>query len=315
MKKIFICGVLLLLCTGFAMANGTQEEEYPNRDITMVIPVKAGGDTDTYGRILAQYMGQELDTNIAVENIDGATGTIGGRQVYNARPDGYTLLFFHDAAVIAQICGLTDIKLSDYKIVSVCIQDPNSTFVVNAKKYKNAKDFFTRASSGEQVIVSAAAGSLAQLCPVILQEKLHANFKYVDSTSASDRIADMLAGRIDLFFSQYGIMQQYVQNGDFVSLGIMADKRNPAFSDVPTLKEQGYDIVIPKIFYIALPPKTPDTVVNKLSEALKKTCDNKDMLNAISKFKVIVNYTTPSEALDIIQQKEQLYQRYADKLI
>ena len=291
-----------------------QQPKYPNGDITMLVPVKAGGDTDSYARILCKYMTQELGVNVTVENVDGASGTVGARQVYDAKPDGNTLLFFHDAAILSKISGVTDLQLSNYTIVCVPVLDTTSTLVVSAKKFSSPKDFFARAKGGEKIIASVAAGSLAALAPLELQKALGCTFKYVDSTSAADRIADLLAGRIDIFYTQYGTIKQYIQKGDFLSLGVMADERNKNFPEVPTLKEQGVDISMPKFFYVACPPKTPEYVVTALSSAIKKCCENPKMQEDLAKFFVSAKFMTPAESLDFVKNKEKNYESFADLL-
>lgn len=291
-----------------------KEADYPTGDITMVVPVKAGGDTDSYARILSKYMSEDLGVNVTVENVDGASGTVGSRQVYESEPNGTNLLFFHDAAILSKISGATDIALSDYKIVSIPVQDTTSTLVVNAKKFSSVEDFVERAKSGEKIIASAAAGSLSILAPLELQKELGVEFKYVDSTSAADRVADLLAGRIDLFYTQYATIEQYIQNGDFMSLGIMSEERNENFADVPTLKEQGIDISMPKFFYVACAPETPDYIINRLETSIEAACANEGMKEELAQFYVSPSFMTSEESLNFVKEKEETYSAFSDLL-
>lgn len=315
MKRFLALFVSLVLMVGILAGSVlSKDNHYPTKNITIVVPVKAGGDTDTYARILAKYLKKDLGVGVAINNVDGASGTIGIRQVYDARKDGYTALFFHDAAILSKISGATDIDLAKFKIVGVPIIDNTATLVVNSKRFKGMKDFLQAAKSGEKIVVSVAAGSLAQLAPVMLEKQQKLNFKYVDSTSAADRIADLLAGRIDMFFTQYGLISQYIKSGDFASLGVMADERNPSFPDVPTFKEQGVNVSLEKIFYLALPPKTPDDVVNQLAEAIKKACNAPEIQKELGVFFVKAVYRTPKQSTAMIKNKIENYERFADYL-
>lgn len=313
MKRFFIVLVSLLLLVGVLTGCGPSKD-YPSKNITIVVPVKAGGDTDSYARILGKYLEKTLGVGVAIKNVDGATGTIGVREVYNAKKDGYTALFFHDAAILSEISGATEIKLDEFKIVSVPIIDNTSTLVVSKKRFSGMKDFLKAAKSGEKIIASVAAGSLAQLAPLMLEKQQNLTFKYVDSTSAADRIADLMAGRIDLFFTQYGLISQYIKNGDFASLGVMSDVRNPNFPDVPTFKEQGVDVSMEKVFFLALPPETSDDIVNRLAEAVEEACSNPEIQKELGVFFVEAKYRTPQESTEIIKTKMENYQQYADYL-
>jgi tripartite-type tricarboxylate transporter receptor subunit TctC len=315
MKRFVTLIVSLVLMVGILAGSvSSKDNKYPNKNITIVVPVKAGGDTDSYARILAKYLKEALGVGVAINNVDGASGTIGLREVYNAKKDGYTALFFHDAAILSKISGATEIDLAKFKIVSIPIIDNTATLVVSKKRFTGMKDFLKAAKSGEKIIASVAAGSLAQLAPLMLEKQQHLTFKYVDSTSAADRIADLLAGRIDLFFTQYGLISQYIKSGDFASLGVMSDKRNPNFPDVPTFKEQGVKISMEKIFYLVLPPETPDKIVNTLAKAVKKACDSPAIQKELGVFFVKAVYKTPQASVKIIKEKKESYEKYEDYL-
>ena len=319
MKRRILLLVLVLSMSVILMSSSmlnawADSSDYPNGDITMIVPVKAGGDTDVYARIMERYIAKELGTNIAVENIDGATGTIGSRQVYEGAADGYTLLFFHDASILAELTGVTDIKLSQFRIISIPLVTWGGTLVTRADKFSSPEDFFERAKNGEKIICSAATGSLSQLAPLQLEQQIGCSFKFVDSTSGSERIADLLAGRIDLFYTQYGTIEQYIQSGDFMSLGLLADERDPNFADVPTLKEQGIDVSIPKFYYIACAPDTPDEIVEKIADAIEKSCENQDMQDELAAFYVKAVYMSPDESQEFVLAREASYAPFAELL-
>ena len=313
MKKLFlVCVVFLIACTVFAQG---QSESYPSRDITVLVPVKAGGDTDSYARIFAQYLQKELGVGVAVKNVDGASGTVGCREVYNSKPDGYTVLFFHGTSLLSEITGLSDLNTLDYTIASVPVIDKTATLVAPAKKFKDANDFKTRAENGEKIIASIAQGSYAQLACVLYDSAIDGNFSSVDSTSAADRIADMLGGRIDLFFSQYGLINQYFESGDFISLGVLSDERNEFFPDVPTMKEQGLDISMDKLFFFAFPPKTDQSIVDAFNNALKKVCENDSAKADFEKYYVTPEFINQQDSILLLEEAKSIYENFTAELL
>lgn len=310
-------GLCLALCAALvtAMTAGCEsKKEYPSQSITIVVPVKAGGDTDSYARILAQYMEKELGQSVAIKNVDGASGTIGSRDVYNAKNDGYTGVFFHASSILSEITGLTDLDLLDYTIVGVPVIDKTATLVAPASKFSSFEDLVEKAKSGQEIVASVAQGTYSQLACVLFEKEMGLKFKYVDSTSAADRIADMLAGRIDLFFSQYGSISQYVESGDFISLGVMSEDRNDFFPDVPTFKEQGADISMDKIFYFAFPPETDEKVVAKFSEAIEKAIENPECVDAFAKYYVKPEYMSPEDSKKLLLEAKELYKNFEGEL-
>lgn len=314
MKKFFLFCLITLITLTSVFAQGSSEN-YPSRDITILVPVKAGGDTDSYARIFAQYLQEELGVGVAVKNVDGASGTVGCREVYNSKADGYTVLFFHGTTLLSEITGLTDLDTFDFTIASAPVVDTTATLVAPANKFADAADFKKRAESGEKIIASIAQGSYAQLACVLYDDAVGGNFTYVDSTSAADRIADMLGGRIDLFFSQYGTISQYIESGDFISLGVLSDERNEFFSDVPTLKEQGVDITMDKIFFFAFPPKTDQSIVDAFNAAVEKICSNADAIADFAKYYITPEFKSQADSIALLKDAKAIYEQYTPQLL
>lgn len=306
--------LVLTMILAASLVTGCTPKQYPSRPITMVIPVAPGGDTDVNGRILAKSLESELGVSVQVTNVDGSSGSIGTRQVKSSKPDGYNVLFFHDATILSTMRGLLDFDIEDMTIVGIPIIDKTAVMVANANKFKNFDEMRAKAEAGETITVSMAAGSLAQLAPVSIERETGMTFKYVDSTSASERVTDLLAGRIDMFFTQYGVVEQYVKSGDFAIMGLLSEDRNPAFDQVPTFKEQGVDVVTDKMFYFAFPPKTPQNVVDTFSEALKKASKNSQMADDFAKYYLEPTYMTQSESIEYIKAKKEFYAQFKDIL-
>lgn len=320
MKKISICRILsVVLCVAMlaCMLVGCsgKEEKYPSGDITLNIAAKPGGDTDAYGRILAQYMTEELGVNVAVSNNGDGGGFIACRDVHNAEPDGYNAVFYHASYILGEITGSTDLSLTeDYTIISTPVRDTTSCIVVSAKKFADREDFYARAKAGEEIIAGITPGTYAQLSCVQLDEAIGANVKYVTVDSAADRITDLLAGRIDMFFTQYGTIAQYVDSGDFLCLGIMAEERNAFFDDEPTFIEQGIDITLEKVFFMAFPPETDKAIVDAVAAALEKAEANQECIDAFAQYYVVPKYMSPEDSLTLLKGLNDTYRQFEDVL-
>ena len=291
---------------------GENEKSYPDGNINLVVSASAGGDTDTYARILAQHLEKELGVTISIVNKGSAIE--GTREVHNAEKDGYTVEFFHASSLLTKIVGKTDIGGLDQAICTVPVVDTTQTLVIPAAKFKDMDDFVKKATSGEEIIASVNQGSYAHLACVLFENAIGGQFKYVDSQNASQRITDMLAGRIDIFFAPYGTIQQYVESGDFISLGIMSEERNQFLPDVPTFVEQGYDITMDKYFYFAFPPETPQEIVNTFAAAVEKSVANQECIDAFATYSIVPEYHSPEESVQILKDAEASYAQFKEVL-
>lgn len=287
-------------------------ETYPDGNINIVVSASAGGDTDTYARILSQYMEEELGVTLSIVNKGSAIE--GTREVHNAENDGYTVEFFHASSLLTQIVGTTDIGALDQTVCTIPVVDTTQTLVIPAKKFRDVDDFVNRALSGEEMIASVNQGSYAHLACALFEDAIGADFKYVDSQNAAERITDMLAGRIDIFFAPYGTIQQYVESGDFISLGIMSEERNPLLPEVPTLMEQGYDITMDKYFYFAFPPGTDAEIVSTFAAAVEQAVKNQDCIDAFAGYYIVPEYHGPDESVEILTAAKESYAQYRDVL-
>lgn len=297
-----------LAVTGMVTGCGGGNAAYPDGNINVVVSASAGGDTDTYARILSQYMEDELGVTLTIVNKGSAIE--GTREVNNAENDGYTVEFFHASSLLTKIVGKTDIGALDQTICTVPVVDTTQTLVIPAAKYEDIDDFVKRALAGEEVIASVNQGSYAHLACALFENEIGATFKYVDSQNAAERITDMLAGRIDIFFAPYGTIRQYVESGDFISLGIMSAERNPFLPDVPTFVEQGYDITMDKYFYFAFPPNTDAQIVNTFAAAVEKAVVKQACIDAFAVYSIVPEYNTPEKSVELLTAAESSYAQY-----
>lgn len=295
----------------------TEETDWPKKPIQLVVPVDAGGDTDTNARIMAKYLEGELGQPVVVTNMGGASGSIGTRKVADSKPDGYTALFFHNTTLLAEMRGLLDVDvINDFKIAGIPIKDQTGILVANASKYKDLEDFMdqAKASPGE-IKVAAATGSLAQLIPLAMEQETGVDFNIVDAGGTSERIASLMGGHIDMFYGQYGVLKDYIDNGDFVCLGSVSGSRSSLMSDIPTLKEQGIDVDFDKFFYFAFPPETPDAVADKFSKALETVTAMDEVKKDLSVFMLEPSYTGPADSVTYMQGVYDFYGKYKDVFV
>ncbi|MBQ4417104.1 MAG: tripartite tricarboxylate transporter substrate binding protein, partial [Butyrivibrio sp.] len=125
-----------------ACAFGHSQQAYPQKQITMIVPYGAGGTTDLIGRQFAAALEKELGQKIVVENMAGASGSVGARAALDASPDGYTLLFTADSLGTQRVMGISDMSYDDFEPVIAVGDDPKVMVVASDAPYADADALF-----------------------------------------------------------------------------------------------------------------------------------------------------------------------------
>lgn len=299
------------------MATGCsgKEETYPSDAIQMIVPVGAGGDTDSNARLLAQYMEPELDVSIPIVNVSGSSGTIGMEQVRTADPDGYTCLFYHTEAMLPEISGLIDYQLDEFKMAGVCLQANTTLLVTHADSgFSTLDEFIQQAKDNPgQIEFGMAVGGYPQLIGLALEKEAGIDLNLVDIGGNADKIAALAGHNTDIINVEYALVKDYLSTGEFVPLALLSAERNPLFDDIPTAKEQGLDMEFGKFFFVAFPKETPDDIVNTFSAAMEKAVANEDFVQAAQdSYALTPVYMDPEEATTYAQQIYEQLNSYKD---
>ncbi len=244
--------------------------DWPNKTIEIIVPFKAGGDTDFHARTYAKYLEPILGVPIVIINVDGANGSAGTIQVRDAKPDGYTALFFHDSMLMNKIVGVTDFAHEAFDVCATGILDKSYILAVNANSpYKTLDDLINHAKENPgQVKYASSIGGYTYYVGRKLEEVAGVDFNIVDAGGGADRNAALLAQKIDTNVNPYGVMKPYIDSGDFRVLAVFSEDRSSLFPDVPTAKEQGYDITAQRAYFLSFPKGTDPRIIQKVSDAM-----------------------------------------------
>lgn len=288
-----------------------EETAWPEKTVTIIVPFNNGGDSDYNARVLTTYLQEELGEVFVIENISGSGGAIGSTEAAAADPDGYTILSNHNSLQISNISGLTETSLDDFEIVGIYAQNPGDVVAVSASSGITNMDELVAASQEKKLSIATNIGATTQIMSFMLGE--YANLTQVDVGAISDKVVALLGGQVDIIIGPYGNIAPYVESGDFNIIGVCTEERAAAYPDIPTLKEQGYDVVWQTSFFMGFPKGTDQAIVDKFTAALKKiVTTNEDYAADI----LGAYYETPvwydaDEALEIYAQAEEVISRYS----
>ncbi|MGE4284369.1 MAG: tripartite tricarboxylate transporter substrate binding protein [Clostridia bacterium] len=262
-----------------------KETDWPKKPIQVIVPFKAGGDTDFNARTYAKYLEEKLGQPVIIVNVDGNGGTLGSKKAKDAAPDGYTVLFYHAAMFINEATEMAKYGFKDFEMAGVAAMNPGDIITVDkSSKYQTLKDLVedSKANPGK-ISITANTGATTYLTALMLKEA-GAELNIVDLGGASDRIAGLKGGHVNVITNPYGTVKQYFENGDFRPLAVITEKRNSKFDTIPTALEQGYDVVQPIPYFFLFPKGTPKEIVDKFSTAVGDIAqNNKEYAEAIDK--------------------------------
>jgi len=274
MMRAAIGALLSVLICGFASA-----QEWPARPVTMIVPYAAGGPVDTVGRIMAQGLSEALGQQVIVENVAGGGGMTGANRVAKASPDGYTFLLGGSATmtIVPAINGRKTPynPLTDFQHV---IQFADSSRVLITRKdfpANSLKEFaaYAKENHDKMQFGSAGAGSGMHLCAVLLNEAIGEKITHVPYRGSALALQDLLGGRIDYLCDQISTAVQQVRGGTVKPIATMGLSRADVLPDLPTAKEQGFDLDCASLSAFSYPKGTPEAIVRKLAEATNKTVE------------------------------------------
>ena len=251
--------------------------EWP-KNVEIVVPASAGGDTDFNARLLAQKLSEKLPANFVVSNVNGNGGATGTRQVKDAANDGSSVLFYHTAFLVNKACGATDYGFDAYQFAAIAGQNVGNVVTVNASLGINSLEELYNYSKEHPGELKMAAQTGATSYAVALQMK-NAGFdiNIVDAGSAADRLAAVLGGHVDVILAAYGSIKDYVAEGTLVPLAMdgNSDLTVPDENiDIKAMKNQGYDIELPFYYFFAFPQGTDTALVDEFNAALGDIIEN-----------------------------------------
>jgi len=274
--------VALVLWAGVGLAAGSASAaEYPKRPITMICPWGAGGGTDAVSRILATLLKTELGVPVNVVNRTGGGGAIGHTAMATARPDGYTIGLATVEITMIHWMGLTRVTYKDITPVCMVNSDPAGINVRADAPWKTYKDLekYVRENPGKLKSSGTGPGGIWHLAMAGWLKAIGmapTAIKWIPSKGAAPALQDLMAGGIDMSTCSLPEAATLIDAGRIRPLAIMAEKRDPLFPHVPTLKDKGVNWSCGAWRGVVGPKGTSPQIVAVLERAIKKIVDSQE---------------------------------------
>lgn len=268
-RKLFAAALLALT------AAGASAQQYPSRNVTMLVPYAAGGPTDTVARVTAQAMGKPLGQTVVVENRPSAGGILAPETVKNAKPDGHTILIHHIgmATTPALYRQLRFNPLTDFEYVGL-INDVPMTLIARANfPAKDFKEFlaYIKANKTKVSYANAGIGAASHLCGMLFMSAVQTDVLTVPYKGTAPAMNDLLGGTVDFMCDQTTNTTNQIKAGKVKVYAVTSKQRVKSLPEVPTLDELGLKGFEVGIWHALYAPKgTPKPVVDRLVAALQE---------------------------------------------
>jgi len=281
-EKLIVLAIAMVMVLGFGLTS-VSAAEYPKRPITLVCPWGAGGGTDAVSRILATLLKKELGVPVNVVNRTGGGGAIGHTAMATAKPDGYTIGMPTVEITMMHWMGLTKITYKDITPIALVNADPSAINVRTDSPWKTYEDLvaYVKKNPGKLKDSGTGHGGIWHLGMAGWLKAIGLApdaIKWIPSKGAAPALQDLMAGGIDMSTCSLPEAATLIEAGRVRPLAIMADKRDPKFPDVPTLKEKGVDWSLAAWRGIAAPKGTPPEIAAVLEKAIAKVHKSPDFL-------------------------------------
>ena len=247
-------------------------QEWPSKNVRIVVAFAAGGTADVFARLIGPELSAALKQQVVVENRPGSSGTTGSALVANGEADGHTLLMCGSGPQITApiinanvgydpVGGFTHLgMIAGDGYVLVASADGGITSLAAVK------------ASGKSAISTASPGtaSLGHLLIEQAKRRTDIDLLHVPYKSSSDGIKDLLGNHIGLVMSPVVSASEQVRAGKVVALGLTAAERNPVLANVPTFREQGFDVIGLTWFWLCGPKGLPEPVAARLNSEVRR---------------------------------------------
>jgi tripartite-type tricarboxylate transporter receptor subunit TctC len=313
---------IALAALSLAAAAGAHAQAYPSKNVSLVVPAAPGGPSDAIARVLSEKLKAAFGQNVVVENRGGANGTIGVGSVVRAPADGHMVLFAVDGPVTtipALMPALPYDAARDLMPVAVIGDGGDVVLAVPAdspvKDAKELADAMRKAPDAANY-VSSGAGFTSHIVGELYKREGRFSAQHVPVRGAGAAMAELLSGRYSFSFPPASVAAAHARAGKIRVLATAAAKRNPLFSDTPTLAEAVFPGVTPPSYWIAtyVPAATPAATVERLAAATREATRSDDFAQLLKVQGLVPSAATPAQIQARVRSETDYWKKTVQQL-
>jgi tripartite-type tricarboxylate transporter receptor subunit TctC len=304
----FMAPLALLGLAAVAVPSFLAESEpaFPgNAPIEITVLFPAGSSADVSARLLADGMSKRLGTNVIVVDRPGAGGALGYKVVAGQKPDGHSLVWNSNSISTTYYSGTLPFTYREFAPVARVLAESPVVAVPGKSPYKSLAELMAAAKAKPKAITVAnsGTGSHTHISSVALFKAANADVVDVPF-GAAQLVPALLGGQVDAAVQLPAALAGSVRTGELRLLASLTAERDPAFPDVPTAREQGYDVSLEAWRGIAVPKGTPQSVVARLEAAIRETVESREFQEGCERLGARPTYAPALTFGDVIAKED-----------
>ncbi|WP_162829860.1 tripartite tricarboxylate transporter substrate binding protein [Amycolatopsis palatopharyngis] len=305
-----LVSALAMAATGCAEQSdtgGSAAEDFPAKEVRYVIPFDPGGESDITARLQQQALEKALGQPVVVSNRPGGGGSVGWSELANGTPaDGYTVMGANLPHTLLQPLARDDAgyKTEDLKWVYIFESTPNAFVVPKDSPYNSIQDFVDAAKNETLTVGGSSDFSANHMGTLALNEKAGIELTYVPFSGTAAAAPALLGGQVNALMT-YNTEALELQDQGAKVLAVASEERLDELPDVPTFKEEGLDVIEGAWRGVAVPPDTPDEIVNRLADAFEQVNQDPQVREKMTNLGFHIEDMGPQEAADFISTRQE----------
>ena len=306
-RSVFVRGLFVAVYLSFGLAFASAQNSYPNRTITMVVPLPAGGTADLLARVAAEQIRNVLGQPVVVENRPGGVGgLVGTESVFKAAPDGYTLLCAPQLTF--SVANVLNPKMSfdtrTFEPVSVLAAYPAILLARPDLPVSNTAELiaYAKANPGKLNYGSQGKGQIAHLAIEQLMYMAKVQLVHIPFRGSAPAITALLGGQIDVLPDLLPVTKALIEAGKIKLLGVASKERLKPFPNAPTIAETLPGFEADTWMGVVAPPGTPKEITRKISDAIGRAFRTPEVHARIAGLDVEPLGTSPEGMTELIRK-------------
>jgi len=311
-------GALAVLALAGISAAPVYAADYPERNITVVVPFPPGGASDVTARLVSNKLSERIGKSVIIENRAGANGGLGAAGVKSAAPDGYTLLIGSIGVYAINPSMYKNLKydpLKDFDLLSLLVRTPNVLVANPNFPVNSAADLiaYLKKNPNQVTFASSGVGSSDHLTAALFWEKTSTTGVHVPYKGGGPAINDLMGGHANVSFQNLGAVAQHIKAGKLKALAVTGDKRAAALPDVPTAAEAGIpDLVVYSWQAAAAPKGLTADVRTKLESEFAAAVNSPDVKKQFNDMGFDVVGTNGAQFVEFLASETQRWKKVID---
>jgi len=282
----------------------------------LIVPWGAGGDTDIVFRQYVDTINKSgIKPQLQVVNVGGQGGIRGATQVKDAKPDGCMMIALHESVITSYLTGRADFTHDAFEPVSLVSYTPSIIASSSKAPFKDLKSMIEMSKKDPRsVTVGVTLGSTSHFIFLLIEDAADIQLRYVSYDGTRERNTALLAGNVMMGESNVLSAKQYISEGSLIGLGIAMPERDPIVPEIPTLKEEGYNIEYGLARGVALPKGTPAEYIKFWEDAFAKAAKDPALVKSIETVGSMVLYKDAAGYKAFLEEGYKEHERLAIKI-